>query len=429
MTWPAPDTVDGLIVGGIDSPSAMAAMQPYPEFARRLATAGVELSIDSIWYRRPQSLEEVTDRVKHTVTSFRNQAVAARLADKMIDWRCMVVQFQAIDALQHRCWHLLEVDPSTGAAPHAWTTALQRAFRGLDQALADLFELAAQRSAAVLIVSDHGFGPFREKISIREVLRRRNLLAHASLQQRIQFRTLRNTWKARRWVRRFVKGGTNNSMRRPLGSLDSIDWRRTRAVALHGTMAGLIYLVTPDRFGRGAVATAAQTDQALIETMAAFREAAHPETNEPLFAQVIDVRRRLGRCPLDLCLPDVVAIPTPGFHTRVKADRRPKLVPADPDMAGSHRERGVLMVAGAGVAPGKRAPAQLRDVAPTLLAMLGIPGHEQMQGRALAEYWTTGRQAPMPRRQTRASTAQRHAMSASDQRLVEERLRQLGYID
>lgn len=429
MTWPVPPAVSGLVIGGIDSPSSNVTLRPYPEFAQRLAARGIDLRIDSIWHRRPRSFEELHDRVEHTMTSFRQQATAAQLADQSIDWRCMVVQFQALDSIQHRCWHLLGIDTATCAAPNAWTTEVHRAFRALDRAVGKLVELAHRRNATVFVVSDHGFGPFREKISVREVLRRRDLLAPATIGQRLQFRAVRNLWKARRWARKTLYGRATNSMRRPLGSLDSIDWRRTRAVALHGAMSGLLYLVTPERFGRGPVATSSQHRQALAETMAAFREAAHPETGEALFETIIDVASTTGADPLEHCLPDVIAIPSPGFHARVKADRRPKLVPADPDLTGTHRASGVLMISGSGVAPGHRCAAHLRDVAPTLLSMLGVAGGESMQGESLSEAWNLDLPITADERHAPAMSGWQAGMSVDDQALVEQRLRELGYID
>ncbi len=91
---------------------------------------------------------------------------------------------------------------------------------------------------------------------------------------------------------------------------------------------------------------------------------------------------------------------------------------------GSHRQHGVLILAGLGVRPGTRTAANVADVLPTVFALLGepIPGH--VDGNVLVEAvgpigrWTEA--AP--------AVGSVHPLGAAAERELERRLRGLGYL-
>lgn len=388
LTYP-PRVGGALLVGGLDAPSIDAALTPYPAFAQRMRDSGSVYDLAAIWKHRPRDEAELHAAVAQTEAQFASRVVAARVAaDLYRDWRLMVVQFQALDALQHRCWHLLGIDDGPRGPAH-WCAVVRRALTALDTCVGQLLDLADRRGADVLVVSDHGFGPFREKISLPELLARRGLSRLATRGQSIGYRAARSGWKLRRWLARAQRPAQGTaSLVRPLSMLAPIDWRRSAAVALHGNLAGLVYINTPARFGQGAIRTAGQYEQALADVAAAFREARHPATDEPLFLDAYAVTERYGLDPMDRDWPDVVAIPAAGFHTRPKFDRGGCLMRPDPDLTGTHRRAGVLIAAGRGVATGVPHSASLADVAPTILARLGVSVPTSMTGRVLEELWS-----------------------------------------
>jgi predicted AlkP superfamily phosphohydrolase/phosphomutase len=437
MTYPSRTGVSGIVVGGLDSPSIRAALAPYPQFADRLRARGTALNLKPIWKRAPQSFEELSTRVAETVIDFRSRVAAAHVADELTDWRLLFVQFQALDALQHRAWHLLSstgfqpVIASNGHRLEACATAvakLHEAFHALDRAIGDLAELAQRRSAGLVVVSDHGFGSFRGKISLPELLARRGLLSLSRV-NRFGHRLSRARFRARKWLwRRRHSGASAASLQRPLEMLLPIDWRSSRAVALHGDLAGLVYLNTPDRFGGGPLTTRSLQDEALAEAMAALREARHPDTDEPLFDDVYSVQERHRIDVLDYQWPDILAIPTAGFQTRTKLDRVGQLLVADPNLTGTHRLQGVLMLPRAAAARCPR-QAEMRDVAPTLLNLLGVAPPATMSGGSLSdrrEVIATATDLATPKFSPTPSPG---ALTATQQSLVESRLRELGYLD
>lgn len=84
-------------------------------------------------------------------------------------------------------------------------------------------------------------------------------------------------------------------------------------------------------------------------------------------------------------------------------------------MTGNHRPAGVLFLS-------RKTPAgtaSIEDVAPTILAEMGVPG-PPMDGTSLL--------APMAAGDIIPSSTER-PYSAAQERVVEERLRQLGYFE
>ncbi len=127
----------------------------------------------------------------------------------------------------------------------------------------------------------------------------------------------------------------------------------------------------------------------------------------------------------------VLVISDHGFFT---GSARPSSDPSD-FAAGApqwHRLHGIVVAAGPGIRPGTVEGATILDVAPTVLALLGLPASSEMPGNVLETLLPSGRPAPPPRLASyeilpRAS-ATRVARSAEIDR---ERLRELaalGYV-
>jgi len=302
----------------------------------------------------------------------------------------------------------------------------------LDRCLGDLLELADRRGAGVVVISDHGFGEFREKICVSELLRRNGFL-HEGPMSRLRYRAARSAWKVKKWAHRRLNPGLNTArlVRHPQMLLP-IDWRRSAAMCLHGNLAGLVYLNTSKRFGRGGLTAEAQRHRVTTELVEMFTDARHPDTGEPLFVDAYDTGQRMDRDPVEAMMPDVIAIPSPGFHTRQKFDHAGRLMRGDPSLTGTHRAEGVLMLGVPGATIGERFNASLCDVAPTILHLLGLPVGSQMQGDVLGGMFGSEASVAEPpagvlSRITRQQVPAARLLHQSE--TVAQRLRELGYLD
>src|SRR3954451_7224837 len=165
-----PPMLPGIVVSGLDSPHLDGALQSAPEFGARLKAEVPAYSLRYFWKHAPQSLEELTTNAGLTVESFRGRAEGGLLADRMApDWSVLMVQFQNPDPFQRRVWRYLNVD-ETGIDRPEWNAAAATVIRGLDDAIGLLCELADRRGAAVMAVSDHGFGPCLGRIDVNRIL-------------------------------------------------------------------------------------------------------------------------------------------------------------------------------------------------------------------------------------------------------------------
>ena len=330
-----------------------------------------------IWKQRPCTFGELSRGIARTEAAIRNVAAAAGRIDRSSQWRLLEVRFAVLDSLLHRLWHMLGIGRGSGGS-RQWVAKTREAFRTLDDCLGELLELAGRRRAAVVLVSPYGFGPFREKITLSELLRRRDLLEAARGTARLGYRLSCLAWKARQKL-------ASMPLCQPVSGLLAADLRRTRAVTLHGHSAALVYLNTPQRFGTGVLSSGRQREQAIAELLAAFGEARHPVTDEPLFEEVYLTAARFDCNPFARFWPELVAIPAAGFYTRHRLARNRHLMRTDCSLTAARTGEGLLMVHAPQVVLGEPCTAELADVAPTVLALLGLHPGAGMKGRVVEE--------------------------------------------
>ena len=104
---------------------------------------------------------------------------------------------------------------------------------------------------------------------------------------------------------------------------------------------------------------------------------------------------------------------------------------------GIHAQTGILIAAGAGMQRmHNRGQAEIMDLAPTVLYLLGLPVPCEMDGRILDEMldpdWLSTRppqRLPLSHRLEIQSRIQEQAASAEQRRRLEERLGDLGYLE
>jgi predicted AlkP superfamily phosphohydrolase/phosphomutase len=94
--------------------------------------------------------------------------------------------------------------------------------------------------------------------------------------------------------------------------------------------------------------------------------------------------------------------------------------------SGRHTREGLLGAFGARVDPSFRGSARIEDVAPTVLALLGLEAAPDMDGKVLTDLvQTTERLAAAP--EAAAPTASAVTLSDDDEAAIERHLRDLGY--
>jgi predicted AlkP superfamily phosphohydrolase/phosphomutase len=403
-TYP-PEAVNGIMVGGFDSPVATGidGSFVYPRALYREMRRAVgpwafadfqELRIGPGWHAAALPLLEAgVDRKRDL----------ARWVLRREHWDCFMVLFGEADTASHHFW--MYADPRSprhdpaGAA--RFGDALRRVYRRLDAALgAILAELPP--GATVLVASDHGFGGtgttalhlnrwladegwlrFRQgagRLPSR-LARGARRLALAALPPGVQQRLVRRT--GRRLARRLESWSR----------FAAIDMARTRAFSEELNYAPSIWMNVRGRDPLGTIEPGAEYEEtraAIAERLLAWR---HPETGRPIVERV---HRRedayhgpaVGEAPdllLELALEDGYAPACLPTHAGTRASVR-RLEPEEHvagkggGMNGSHRPDGVFVLAGPEVEPCGPAAAAIVDVAPTILHLAGLPVPAWMDG-------------------------------------------------
>ncbi|MBW3534258.1 MAG: alkaline phosphatase family protein [Gemmatimonadetes bacterium] len=265
--------------------------------------------------------------------------------------------FDTPDRIQHMFWRFREADhPANAEHGHdpRWERVIEDHYRVCDEAVGEALE-AADGDTLVLVVSDHGFRGFRREVHLNRWLHREGLLA----------------------LREDASPGAAGDL------LEGVDWERTRAYALG--LAG-VYLNVRGREARGVVDPGEAGD--LARRLAAGLTGLSDPERGAVAVRSARVREDVYRGPYVDEAPDVVVGCADGY--RVSAATALGGVPEatfsdnrkrwsgdhvmDPELVPGVLYASVPLAAG---------PADLVDVAPTILAALGVPVSDDMEGRSL----------------------------------------------
>lgn len=382
MTYPPP-RVGGLVVAGSDAPGLEWAFAQCPDFAAEIFREVPDYSHRIVWKRRPRDLEELRKIAERNVAIFHAQAVAAERADRRGDWSAMMIHFHNLDSLQHRLWPYLQID-ETADGDARWHAAVVSCLRALDDAVGRLLELAARRGAAVIALSDHGFGPCRALVNVNGLLDRAGLQKRLAYGTRFRYRASRLNDRVRRWLARRAPGGSGRRLPRSIDGQVGCDWSKTRAFAPFGQLGGCVFL------GPTVADHENESERTIREVIEALLDARDPDTGVALFADAFSTAERYGLDPVREGLPDVLAPSADGFQAQAKwGPFNRDLLRPDPNLPATHYRDGVIAIDAPGIRPEARIEAELHDVAPTALSMLGLKVPRTMEGRVLHEAFET----------------------------------------
>jgi predicted AlkP superfamily phosphohydrolase/phosphomutase len=429
-TYPPLD-VRGVVVSGMDAPHLDAALSGAPEFAERLRAEVPAYSLRYPWKRAPRSLEELAENARLTAESFRGRAEGGLLADRFVpDWAALMVQFQNLDPFQHRAWRYLNVD-ETGIDNAPWNDAAAEVLRGLDDAIGMLGEMADRRGAGVLVVSDHGFGPCLGRVHVNRILIEAGVARLPGVSGKLRRRAKQAIDHFRLWgAKRDDPEARSSSFDLSVAAQFPFDWKRTLAFAPHQDTAAMVYLNSSERRPGAPLTNPRLVEEARAAASEALFEAHHPETGKPLFPQVIATAEAYDLDPAREGYPDLIALPDDPYWVRTKLSPGREWVELDPNLPGTHRPDGIIALAGVGLVPGRNLQADLPDMAPTILKLLGLPIPSHIEGKPLSclSNLPTTRQDPGTSELAGPHRPQ-FEYSPEEQAIIEQRLADLGYLE
>ncbi|WP_313692255.1 alkaline phosphatase family protein [Halorarum halobium] len=422
MTYPAPE-IDGTLAAGMMAPGVNDRWGHPDSFLERVREEIPEYRIGLEWEQYGDRPEEFRAELADLLAARRK---LMRLQMEREDWRLFFFVYTAPDRLQHLVWD---------------EDVLLDHYEQLDDILGEVMAYADRFDAALYVVSDHGFGPVEQFVSVPLILERAGLLARRrDSGSRGRLARLGVTKDAvRSWLDRVGIEDRTLVDHLPESFVDRVaqeipgdhalyDIDRTRTDAfVHGP--GNVYVNAAERFTDGRVepGDVASVKREVAELLADVRD---PKTGE----RALVVHDGAELFPTDERSPDLVVKGRPGYESATSFNDD---VFVDSDAkAANHRSEGVFFARGPEFEPGG-APtdASVVDVAPTLLHALGEPVPAEMDGRVLTETFADG-SGPAERAvriddEDDATRRSRREESTDEEARdgVEDRLRGLGYID
>jgi len=379
MTYPPP-RVKGVVVAGSDAPGLSWAFAQCPDFAEEVYANVPDYTHKIIWKQRPKTLDDLQSQAKRNRDIFRAQAEVALRADARTDWSAMMVHFHNLDSLQHRLWPYLDID-ETGIRQPGWNREVESCLQALDESAGRLLELASKRDAAVVAVSDHGFGPCKALVNVNGLMHEAGLQRRLVYGTRFRYRAQRLADRFHRWTTRRAPGGAGRRLPRSMEGQVGCDWKRTAVFSPFGQLSGCLFV------NRALFTRESEADRVKQEAIEVCRNARDRETGDPLFSEVFDVAERYGIDPLAEGLPEILALSADGYQAQAKwrVTLRNEIQRPDPNLPATHWMDGIIAIDAPDIKPGTQVQADLHDVAPTALAMLGLRVPETMEGRVLHE--------------------------------------------
>jgi len=433
VTYP-PSEVNGFILSGVLTPSTKSGFTWPPELAQEItATLGkYSIFVQSGAY----DYLGFKGYVRELAEVARNRKDAALYLMKARPSDFLMVHFQDVDAIQHVLWsHVDPRHPRHADIPKSERDTVLEFYRTIDGFVGEIIDAAGD--ATVFVVSDHGFGRLSRRFFINEWLRRQGMLETKLAASRMRMhgamiRALKalDVFKLHRRLKR-----SKHKIDRFLRKLDQeflINYSRSKAYAMLGLDCARIYVNLAGREKEGIVREGREYDGVCDFIAEGLLKERDPDTGASLVSAVYR-GKELYHGPCADEAPDILAMPGEGYVFAANFAGT-ALVEDMPAMySGSHRIDGVFAARGGDVRQGVEFdPADIVDVAPTVLYLMGHEVPADMDGRVMLEIFEEDFAASHQVRYSRGDSSEQGETAGvydtEDEELVRQRLRDLGYL-
>jgi predicted AlkP superfamily phosphohydrolase/phosphomutase len=423
-TYPVPRLRSGAVLAGFDSPFSgrpdSRGLVPT-DLWHRLVKEGLDLSASTVpegrkgrgWHAR--AARGIVGSIERRVTQ------VERLLREG-PWDLIVVHFQAADTAGHHFFRYLDRGSPRHRDVPARARVIPEVYDALDDAVARLISSAGPEDD-VVILSDHGMGPASDRVCyLNRWLEERGYLTRRSTSRSLPLPDLAGRIR-RTAIRRLPRGLQASLFRRlragPAARLESaarlgsLDLERSAAFSEEASTLPGVWLLDASR------------QEELIRELRGWEAVVRVYRREDLYRGpyrerapdvLLELRHGSVRTPPSYLGPSVRAL----AEHEMDGERGAGL-------NGVHRPEGVIYACGPGFpGRGRLERAWIGDLAPTLLARIGVPVPSWMEGRPLPALsdvpsWTDSHRpaaGPPPGGELTPREAER----------LERRLRALGYL-
>jgi predicted AlkP superfamily phosphohydrolase/phosphomutase len=324
-------------------------------------------------------------------------------------WDLFHCTFSESHCAGHQFWHF--TDPRhpwhARAIPPDLRDALFDVYQGIDAALGKVLD-AAGDDAQVLAVFSHGMDLYFDGPQLLpEFLARLGYASGGSRATGIGLRMLRRyvTYLPRPVKAAIKRVVRSRALQAPIAAagclVDPFQSRDTRAAQVSNNRCGGIRLNLRGREPYGSIEPGIEAQRALADLARELRALRDPASGEPIVADVFTAEARFG-ADRHRDLPDLMCV----FRTdlgmletcespAVGRIRAPIYHPHAP-RTGDHTPHSACWASGDGIVPASATGrGNVQDIAPTVLALLGLARPDWMDGRSLDVVGATPSLTPM----------------------------------
>jgi len=434
ITYP-PQPINGWTVCGFLVPNEQAEYTQPPELKRQIKEAGLSWPLHEFEGNRSRDPRKFLQDMRCFDES-RTQVVTWLM--KTRPWDLVAFVIKTTDTTQHEIWHLLDPQHPRHDAEMAGRVMddILAYFEAMDGCVGRLIE-AAGPEATVVVLSDHGGGPFEKFFHVNNWLAAQGFLKFKrtplSLLKRGLFTAgltpitalkIVNLLRLGRFRKNVKRGRGRGWMGRLFLSLRDVDWTRTQAFSIGNF--GQIYINTRGVRPQGIVEPGAEYEAvraSIIHRALALRD---PESGDAVIRAAYRREElyhgaQLARAP-DIILHTDRAKYVSFGHADFGSN---KLIEPSVGQTGHHTMEGIVILRGPGIPAGQRIEgAHIIDVAPTVLSLMNLPIPDQMDGKPLLGMGMRVRCTPI----NGHKETEENPYSEEDEEQVMERLRELGYV-
>jgi len=191
------------------------------------------------------------------ITARRRKVMEKELAKR--DWQCFIAIFYETDRIQHMMWRFLDKEHPKydEALAEKFGDAILQAYQQADDIVGLVLDSYVDKNTLLMVVSDHGFAPFRKMVNLNNWLQQEGYLS---------------------------TGKTESDMKiidlfQPRMFFDGVDWKRTKAYAMG---LGKMFINLKGRERDGIVEQGMEYEGLRNEIIAKLRALRDPDTGKPV---------------------------------------------------------------------------------------------------------------------------------------------------
>ena len=446
ITYP-PEEVNGVMISGMDTPGPESNFM-YPaglkeEIAKRVGQYSIEYPL--LGAVNPRRARRVLDALYEVVD---RRTSATKYIMGQYPWDMVMVMYMILDRLQHFFWQAMEPGHYRFDEPGAASLreVIRDAYRKMDAVIRDLLSQVDESETNIIVISDHGAGPFDDslpELNLNDWFGQQGLLSLRG-RESLGYQAL---WRMRSALRATLPAGVKTKLKSRLPRLRErvqaylylsvIDWSRTEAFASYDEFLPRgIRTNVRGREPMCIVDPGAEYEGLRVALTQKLQGLRHPLTGRKVVSRVY-TREELYHGPQVHRAPDlIVHWNDNAYFSGSKPGKRThqKFKLSHLERSGEHRDDGILIAKGPHFRTDHRLNgAEIMDIAPTVLHLMGVPVPADMDGRVLTSMFTESflDQHPVVYDEAgidREASPDQAPYMEEEERAIRKRLEDLGYL-